>query len=242
MIRFFRDTPQKLTPSNLTFARSFYTAPNQLPDKKVQGWKKQYHALGGSYEKRFLNQLIDQIGKTRTNLPVPDEGKWSKYLSQHPKKSALESNKLDLEITRLDQLIRTRATGIAAKGKTHYTARCAACHDSKHGGFAPPLGGGTHRDVRELLTAILKPNDAVEGIFHSYKVIKKDGTELEGFRSDLSHKDLTLTFMGGGKLKISLSDIKQAGYINGKSLMLENIHAGLNDQDMGDLISYLHTL
>ena len=242
LIRFLRDTPQKLSPQHLTFARSFYTAPDQLPTQMVQGWKKQYHALGGSYEKRFLNQLIESIGNTKSNLPAPDEKKWSQFLAAHPKKPAAETKKLDVEITRLSKLIRSTLKGDAAKGKTHYTTRCAACHDSKLGGFAPPLGGGAHRDIKELLTAIIKPNDAVEGLFYSYRVIKKDGSTLEGFRSDLSHKDLTLTFMGGGKIKISLSDIKQAGYIRGKSVMLENMHAGLQDQEIADLISYLRII
>lgn len=242
LIRFLRDTPRKLSPTHLAFAQNFHTPSDQLPTEMVHGWKKQYHALGGSYEKRFLNQLIESIGKTKSTLPVPDEEKWSQILAHHPKPPAAESKKLDARITRLDQLIRTSLKGDSIKGKAHYLGRCAVCHDSKLGGFAPPLGGGSHRDTKELLTAIIRPNDAVEGIFYSYRVIKKDGTTLEGFRSDLSHQDLSLTFMGGGSIKIPLSDIKQAGYIKGKSVMLESLTQELGDQDMADLITYLKTI
>ena len=241
LIRFLRDTPQSLNEKHLTFAKSFRTPEEKLPSKKVRGWKKSYHALGGSYEKRFLNQLIDSIGRNRTILPPPDEDKWSQILEQHPKPDRKILAQLDANIARLSQLAQN-STGDAAKGKLHFVARCAACHDGDKGGFAPPLGGGTHRPTHEVLTAILKPDEAVEGIFYTYKVIKNDGTTVEGFRSDLSHLDLTLTFMGGGQLKIPLKEIKKAGYLNGKSVMPENMADGMSDQDFLDLLAHLQTL
>ena len=241
LIRFFRDTPQPLNQTHLDFAKHFQTPKKNLASKKVQGWKKYYYALGGPYEKRFLNQLIESIGKDRTIHPSPDEEKWSQILEQNQKKKPQASKKLDADIARLSRLVQT-STGDIAKGKVHFAGRCAACHDGARGGFAPPLGGGGHRSPLEVLTAILKPNDAVEGIFYSYKVIKKDGSAIEGFRSDLSHQNITLAFMGGGKVVIPLTEIKRAGYIKGKSVMPENMTDGMGDRDFLDLISYLQTL
>ena len=242
LVRFFRDTPQKINASHLAYIRTFHTPKEMLPNIMVQGWKRKYHALGGSYEKRFLNQLIDSIGKKRTILPAPDEKKWSQTLAKHPAKDNKTTAKLDSEILRLNKLIRTSPRGDAVKGKKHFQARCAACHDTSKKGFAPPLASGGRRDTIESLTAILKPNDAIEGIFNSYKIIKKDGTSIEGYRSDLSHKDITLTFMGGSEITVPLTDIKKAGYIEGKSVMLENMANGLTDQEMIDLIEYLRVI
>lgn len=241
LIRFLRDTPQPLTQEHLNFAKSFRTPAAKLPSEKVEGWKKSYHALGGSYEKRFLNQLIDSIGKKR-NLPPPtDEIKWSQILEQHSKPDKKTARKINADIARLGQLAQNSA-GDPAQGKLHFTARCAACHDGAKGGFAPPLGGGAHRTPLEVLTAILKPDEAVEGIFHTYKVIKNDGTTVEGFRSGLGHQDLTLTFMGGGRLTIPFAEIKKAGYLNGKSVMPQTMADDMSDQDFLDLICYLQTL
>ena len=241
LIRFLRDTPQPLGQEHLDFAKHFHTPLENLPNTKVQGWRTAYYAMGGSYEKRFLNQLIESIGKARSSHPQPDTEKWSQVIEPHQKTSAAVSAKLDTKIKRLGTLAQT-TRGEVAKGKTHFNTRCATCHDGAKGGFAPPLGGGAHRTPLEVITAILKPNEAVEGIFLTYKIIKKDGTTLEGFRSDLSHQDVTLTFMGGGQVKVSLQEIRKAGYIDGKSVMPDTMATGMSDQDILDLMSYLRTL
>lgn len=241
LIRFLRDTPHALNQNHLSFAKGFQTPVHELPDTKVSGWRKNYYALGGSYEKRFLNQLIESIGKTREILPAPDEERWSQILEHHPKQNSKISEKLDARIVKLNKLV-SSSKGNTSKGKIHFAARCAICHDDKLGGFAPPLGGGAHRDPLEIITAILKPNEAVEGFFQAYKIVKTDGSVLEGFRSDLSHQDITLTFMGGGSIKVPLTDVKSAGYIQGKSVMLANMASGLSDQDFLDLTAYLRSL
>ncbi len=242
LIRFLRDTPQNLNQNHQAFARSFHTSTDQIPNKKIKGWKHTYHALGGSYEKRFLNQLIESIGKTKTNTPAPDEKKWSQFLAKHPSKTPQENTRLNTEITRLNKLIlgNEKPKADLTKGKGHFTARCASCHSDQ--GFAPPLGGGANRSPEELLTAIFKPSDAAEGMFYSYKIVKKDGSSIEGFRSGLTHDTITLSFMGGGKISTPIKDVAKAGYIEGKSVMIEGMASGLKDQDIVDLISYLRTI
>ena len=241
LVRFFRDTPQKLNEKHLRFIRTFHTIYKKLPNKKINGWKGQYYALGGSYEKRFLNQLIEHIkGKS---LVVPaDEKKWGRVLEDYPKKSLNVVAKLNSQISRLAKMMGTDPKGNLKKGKAHYATRCATCHDFKKKGFAPPLGGGSHRSPTDIITAILKPNDAIESLFLNYKIIKKDGSTIEGFRSSLSHKEITLTFIGGAEVTVPLTEISKAGYIKGKSVMPEGMTSGLSDQDMIDLISYIRTL
>ncbi|MGI9242738.1 MAG: PVC-type heme-binding CxxCH protein [Verrucomicrobiales bacterium] len=241
LIRFFRDTPQDLNQDHIAFARHFFTPEDLLPQGKVQGWKKTYFSLGGSYEKRFLNQLIDSIGKERTIVPAPDEERWSQVLETFPSPDATTSTRTKAEIARLSKLIQ-HGEGDLNAGRQHFAIRCAACHDGTKGGFAPPLGGGAHRSPLELMTAILDPNEAVEGIFYTYKIVKNDGSILEGFRSGLDHQNITLTFIGGGSTKVPISEIKDAGYIKGKSVMPGSMFEGMGDQDFLDLTTYLQSL
>jgi len=53
---------------------------------------------------------------------------------------------------------------------------------------------------------------------------------------------ITLTFMGGGVLDVPTKDIKDAGYVQGKSVMLESIANDMGDGDLLDFIYYLRTL
>ncbi len=241
LIRFFRDTPQPLDASARQFIQTFYTAPDKLPDDMVKGWKGPHHALGGAYEKRFRNALIGSIGKKETGVPTADEEKWSQVIEEAAEKTAAEEAVVDAEIERLAGLIGKKPEGNLEKGARSFASRCATCHDAVKG-FAPPLGGSGQKPPAEILTAIFKPDDAAEELFHSYKVYKKDGTAVEGFRSDLSDKELTLTFMGGAKATIPLSEIKKAGYIKGKSVMPAGMTSGMSDQDMIDLMHYIGTL
>ena len=239
LVRFFRDTPQTKQPAHLEFLQSFFTEKSSLPQTKVKGWRHQYYPLGGSYEKRFLNQLIESIDKKRTRTPVIDEKKWGKTLTTHPAQSLKQSAKLNEKVKHLAKLFRTSKQANLAKGKTHFDTRCAICHGNN--GFAPPINRGKGINPEELLTAILKPNDAIEDIFRSYRIIKKDGTSLEGFRSNITGDSITLSFMGGGKITVLHKDIREAGYIEGKSMMPEGMIGGLSDQDVIDLISFLTT-
>jgi len=242
LVRFYRDTKHEFTDEHKTFLRSMIIPKSKLPKETVKGWKRNYLALGGAYESAFLNLLIDKaLNREKAPVPLPNEILWNKVIATYPTPSAEKKQQTEKEIHRLLKVAKT-LRGNSTKGKAQYQARCASCHDSQAGGFAPALNGGKNRSMESIITAVLDPNAAVESVFHSYKVIKKDGSTVEGFRSDLTHEDLTLTFMGGGEIKVPLSDIKQAGYIKGKSVMLENMHAGLKDQDMADLITYLKTL
>jgi cytochrome c553 len=51
-----------------------------------------------------------------------------------------------------------------------------------------------------------------------------------------------LLHRGGDTIKVPLTDIKSAGYIQGKFVMLANMANGLSDQDFLDLTAYLRSL
>ena len=245
IIRFYRDTPQQLGAKHLGFVRQFKTPKNKLPNKKVKGWGGPFLALGGSYEKVFLNLLVDKV-ENRGSAPAPvvDEARWNRFIAEHPQRSKEDQGKVDQQIQRLVGVYNQAKRGDLQKGKAHFQARCAGCHSTAPGGkgFAPALNGGEARSAEALLTAIIDPNAAAEAVFNSYKIIKKDGSVIEGFRSDLGSTHVTLSFMGGGKIRVPLKDIKEAGYVRGKSVMIEGMISGMSDEDVIDLIHYIQSV
>lgn len=242
--RFFRDTPHELKAEHLALLESLKVPKEKLPQDKTKGWKGPYLALGGAYESAFLNLLVEKALK-RDSPPPPlvDEIRWNKVISTHPKRSATEQKNMENRIHSLSKVLTAAGPGDLAKGKQHFEGRCASCHAVEGTtGFAPALGGGESRSIEALLTAILDPNAAAEAVFHTYRIVKKDGSTIEGFRSKITPYKITLTFMGGASIDVPVKEIKDAGYIEGKSVMLETIAAGMNETELRDLVTYLRSI
>ena len=72
--------------------------------------------------------------------------------------------------------------GDPEKGEQLFQA-CLMCHRVGDQGqdFAPALDGSALRENEALLTAILDPNEAVEGSYAVNRVAKTDGNSVEGF-------------------------------------------------------------
>lgn len=241
VVRYYRDLPRELSSEQRELLESMVTAEKDLPNKKVKGWKGQYLRPGGSYEPVFLNFLVDKALNKEVTEEEFDETPYNKFIAEHPQRSTEDEKALYANIHRLTQLAES-SEGDVVKGKQHYESRCNACHNQTGTGFAPALNGGKARAHEALLTAILDPNAAAEEVFYIYRVVKKDGSVMEGFRSSISEEGIEFTHMGGSTLVVPLEEIKDAGYIKGKSVMLENMSAGLSDQDMVDLLTYIRTI
>jgi putative membrane-bound dehydrogenase-like protein len=136
-----------------------------------------------------------------------------------------------------------KKSGDASMGKKTFTAMCLACHSvGKEGaGFAPPLDGSAHRENEGLLTAILNPDAAVEGNYVLFRVIKKDGSSVEGYCEKRDHEGTTMRFMGGGKLYIPANEITSQNFV-GKRSVMPSMFGGFDDKTMADLLAYIRTL
>lgn len=86
------------------------------------------------------------------------------------------------------------------------------------------------------------PTPQLELFFILIVLSKKDGSTIEGFRSKITPDKITLTFMGGASIDVPVKEIKDAGYIEGKSVMLETIAAGMNETELRDLVTYLRSI
>lgn len=148
---------------------------------------------------------------------------------------------------KLDEKLKTyttateNLTGNPETGKAMFSS-CLSCHQAGGEGYniAPALDGSANRDIHHLLTAIVKPNEAVEGGYRIYRVIKATGEILEGYMYSNNKNGVTLAYMGGAKTFIPREVIASQTHIN-KSFMPDTF-GNFPEQTMVDLVAYIKTL
>ena len=120
---------------------------------------------------------------------------------------------------------------------------CLSCHSiaGKGVGFAPPLDGSSKRDLDGLITAIVAPDAATENVFRLYRLEKKDGTIVEGFKRAEDAQGITMVAMGGAETKFPSTEIKSAGYVQGRSMM-PDLTVGMTDSQVAEIVAYLRTV
>lgn len=120
---------------------------------------------------------------------------------------------------------------------------CLACHQAGGKGYdlAPSLDGSSNRELEHLLTAIVKPNDAMEGGYKLYRITKTNGDILEGYMFNTNTNGTTLAFMGGATQFIPKEQIKRERFVNNRSFMPTSFGT-LPEQTMVDLITYIKSL
>jgi len=132
--------------------------------------------------------------------------------------------------------------GNADAGKAAF-ATCLACHQVGTEGkdLAPALDGSKNRDIHHMLTAIVKPNDAIEGGYRVFRITKTNGRIQEGYMFNQNSNGTTIASMGGSTQYVPVEQISKQRYIDGKSFMISGF-GNLPEQSMVDLIAYLKTL
>ena len=138
--------------------------------------------------------------------------------------------------------IATQLEGNVATGQALFQM-CLSCHAVGDQGYsiAPALDGSASREPHALLTALLRPDVAVEGGYELTRVIHKDGTMIEGYLYSSNDIGVTIATQGNVQTFISRDDVKTETGVPDKSFMPSLLHA-LPDQNMIDLMSYIQTL
>lgn len=122
-------------------------------------------------------------------------------------------------------------------------ASCLTCHAVGEKGFdiAPALDGSAARELHALVTAIVNPDVAVEGGYNLHRVVKTDGSVIEGYLYQDNAQGLTIAGRGNLKTFIPKGDISSEIAVTGKSFMPSEF-SQWPDQMMVDLVSYIKTL
>jgi putative heme-binding domain-containing protein len=134
----------------------------------------------------------------------------------------------------------TKKLGDAAKGKAVFQTICIACHKIGDIGqeVGPPLADVKVKPVEGLLSDILDPNRMFEARWSAYEIDTKDGKALMGLVTGETTEAVTLTMMGGVKEIVQRSNIKTMKSLD-RSLMPVGLEAGINKEQMSDLLAFL---
>jgi len=120
---------------------------------------------------------------------------------------------------------------------------CTVCHavgDTGHH-IAPPLDGSASRELEDILTAVVDPDAAMEIGYGLHRVLRKDGTLVEGYLESRVPQGMVIKNMGNMKTFVHGSTIKKATEVRGKSFMPSNF-SNLPEQTMVDLVTYIKSL
>jgi putative heme-binding domain-containing protein len=190
----------------------------------------------------LATDAFDLASAERTHQANKNDPRGLRILNEVKKREAAKSSGF---AARLEHLMKVpdRLKGDPAKGKTLF-GTCLLCHRVGDEGFniAPALDGSGHREREALLTAILNPDAAVEGGYLTYRVTKKDGSTLEGYRVKEDERGVTLAFMGGAEVFVPSAEIATKQFADGRSFMPKGLLDAYKDQDVADLLAYIQTL
>ena len=224
----------------------------QVAQVLLRNWRR----YGPSQRQEVLNTLLSRPEWVEPLLAAIDAGKISPgELGALPQQQLLKSSdqKIREHSARLFSTISADRMkivdsykGVAGlkgnRGKGHelFTKNCSICHKLRGEGQStgPDLGTIADKPVQELLVAILDPNQAVDPAYTAYTAVTKDDRELSGVLVSETPNSISLRMAGGAEEQILRADLNQMTS-SGRSLMPEGFEAGLNQQDMADLIAYL---
>ena len=93
-----------------------------------------------------------------------------------------------------------------------------------------------------MLTAILDPDAAIEGNYTLYRIYKRDGSTIEGYLEHKDAKGATMRFMGGAKLFVPRTDIADATFVSGRSVMPSGLIDAMPEEQIANILAYIRTL
>ena len=125
-------------------------------------------------------------------------------------------------------------------GRTHFTARCAACHKlfEEGGVIAPDLTVYERGNLDFWLPGIVDPSLEIREGFTNFVATMNDGRVLIGMIADQNPQTVTLRDAANQTTLLTRADIKSL-VATPVSLMPPGLLAGMKDQELRDLFAYL---
>lgn len=181
---------------------------------------------------------------------------------------ALDSNRVHFLVNHPDTAIKTKAQALLAneaptardkvveayrpaltmdgdveRGRAIFAEQCSKCHRLEGKGFAagPDLAAIGNRGAEAILLNVLDPNREINPAYVNYIVETKDWETYSGLIASETATSITLNRASGESdtiLRVNIESIESAEL----SLMPEGLEAGINKQQMADLIAYLMSL
>jgi putative heme-binding domain-containing protein len=182
--------------------------------------------------------------KVLGTVPTPQSARFTGAIRTAPPRPEAERREIAERIRTLTATVDATQDTDIKRGRKRFENLCAGCHSIRNdgAGFGPSLSGSRNRTTEAILTAVLDPSQAVEGVFRPFQIETADGGTVEGFFGEETPDSLTLRFPGGRKEVVPLQSVKQAGYVDGRSVMPEGLLDGLDVRAVADLVRYLRSI
>lgn len=212
-----RSAAETLLMSRMTWAKDWVDSVDQgiisadlVSREAVDGLRR----LGDQY----LERLVSQI--------------W-------PAEGSSTGNDTD-EMDRLRTILQSGLEPDRHQGRELYLARCGACHTlhNEGGAIGPELTNYQRGDLHSLLLAITNPSAEIREGYENVVVNTDDGQMLSGFIVDRDEHVIVLRPVGGQPVVIEQARVQKM-VDAGVSLMPPGLVAGLDDQSIVDLFSYI---
>lgn len=132
--------------------------------------------------------------------------------------------------------------GDAARGKTLFIERCSSCHRLGGEGYAlgPDLVSVRNAGKEKMLTSIVDPSREVLPQYLAFEIETKDDESLLGIVANETASSVTLRQAYGKETVILRANIASM-QSRGKSVMPDDLQAGLTAQDVADLLEFVGT-
>ena len=181
-----------------------------------------------------------RAGIVRTSVP----SRFTGTVATQPKRAAADVARIDERVRGWTTAIQAAKTPNLDRGRDLFEKNCAVCHAVRRTdpGFAPSLAGSKNRSTEAILTSVLDPARAVEGVFRQFRVETKGGEVVDGFMGGETAEAVTVRFVGGTSRMIPVTEIARAGYVEGSSVMPEGLMEGWDEGRMADLVRFVQTL
>ncbi len=232
----------------------------QVSNEATQLALERWNDCGNPAREALLDALLQRTDRARALLGAIEQGKIAmsalsaarvQALTQHKDGSvATQARKVLAAVippSRAEATVRFRDAaamrGDAARGKVHFTARCAPCHRAAGAGVmvGPDLVTVKGRGREALLASILEPSKEVAAQYIVYELTTKDGDSYAGFIAEDNATSVTLKMAGGVTQTIPRARVLGTTSA-GQSLMPEGLEAGLSVQDLADLLTFIEEL
>ena len=227
---------------------------NKVPEVLSSAWTQLSPELRGKALDAWLSReawtsdLLDRLESQRIPLRSLDLTQRAR-LVQHPVKSLAQRAKSVFDVagqsTRkqiVDQyLAATKLTADANKGQQIYVKSCANCHrrGSQGQDVGPNLATVIEHSNEKLLTNILDPNADIQPGYQAYTVLLDSDEILSGVIAGETANSVTIKQANAVTRTISRDEIERLQNSN-VSFMPEGLEQTLSQQDMADLLEYLH--
>ena len=197
----------------------------------------------------WTSDLLDRLESNRIPTRSLDLTQRSRLL-QYPVKSLAQRAKSILEVAGQSSrrevveqyLAATTLSGEVTKGQLIYVKSCANCHRRGSLGqdVAPNLATVIEHGNEKLLTNIFDPNADIQPGYQAYTVLLDSGEILAGLLFSETANSITIKQANGLTRTISRDEIERLQNSN-VSLMPEGLELTLTQQDVADLLAFLHS-